>query len=305
MVKIVRNENDLKIGIEIIDEKSKELFNHDSKIKKIFEGCLWAEGPVYLEDKNLIVWSDIPFNRMLYYDISKGNTGVYINNSEYSNGNSIDLDGNHITAEHGGRAISKRDKNGNRTVIADNFDGKKLNSPNDLVCKSDGSIWFTDPQYGIKSNYEGYKSESELGFNGVYKIDKQNNVILLTKEIDGPNGIAFSPDEKILYVTDTETTGNIFSFKVDNENIYEKKVFAKPRPGKPDGIKIDELGNVFSSAWDGVQIFSPSGDLIAKILLPEQRTANLCFGGKYFNELFITSDKSLYTIDMNIRGNRN
>tara|TARA_A100001015_G_scaffold132787_1_gene147336 strand:- start:1061 stop:1978 length:918 start_codon:yes stop_codon:yes gene_type:complete len=305
MVKIVRDKKDLKNGIEIIQDKSKELFKKNSEIKKIFEGCLWAEGPVFLKDENLIVWSDIPFNRMLYFDISNGKTGVFRNHSYFSNGNSVDLNGNQITAEHGRRAISHTNKNGEIKIIVDKFEGKRLNSPNDLVCKSDGTIWFTDPQYGIKTNYEGYQSESEIGFNGVYMIDNNKNLNLLTKEIDGPNGIAFSPDEKTLYVTDTETTGNIFSYKVSENKIFDKQVFATPRPGKPDGIKVDEYGNVFSSAWDGVQIFTPEGDLMAKIQIAEQRTANLCFGGNEFNKLFITSDKSLYTIEMNVKGNQN
>lgn len=304
MAKIFRDPKELRNEVEIFDNSSKELFQKDKKIVKIFEGCEWAEGPVYLKEKNIIVWSDIPNNRMLYYNLKNYKTGTYRYPSNFSNGNSTDLDGLMITAEHGRRAVSRTDEAGNVDIITNQIEGKKYNSPNDLVCKSDGSIWFTDPQYGIMSNHEGYESRSETIYNGVYKIDKNNMVTLLTSDIDAPNGIAFSPDEKIVYITDTGATGNIFSYDVVDNLIKNKKVFATPRPGKPDGIKVDANGNLFSSAWDGVQIYSPKGELIAKIQIPEQRTANLCFGGENFDELFIASDKSLYKIKMQTKGDR-
>lgn len=298
MVKIFRNKDDLKKEVQIFRKDAENLFIQQKEIKQLFVGCLWAEGPVYLKSKEILVWSDIPFNRMLYYDTINDSTGVFRYPSNFSNGNSTDLEGNLITAEHGRRAISKTNEYGEVSIISNEYDGKKLNSPNDLITKSDGTIWFTDPQYGIKTNFEGYQSPSELGFNGVYMIDNNNKTHLMTSEIEGPNGIAFSPDEKILYVTDTGETGLIYSFKVTNNKISNKKKFAKPRPGSPDGIKVDMNGNVFSSAWDGVHIFSPKGDLLAKIQVPEQRTANLCFGGKNYDHLYITSDKSLYSIKM-------
>ena len=304
MVKLVRDTKELKNCVEFFVEDSKKLFTENLKVNKVYEGCLWAEGPVYLKKQNIIVWSDIPFNRMLYYNLDSHKTGSFRNPSNFSNGNSLDLNGNQITAEHGRRAISKTNKYGDVAVIANKFQNKKLNSPNDLVCKSDGTIWFTDPQYGIMSNYEGYESRSEIGFNGVYMIDKNNVVNLITKEIDAPNGIAFSNDEKKLYVSDTGITGNIFSFDVTDNKVSNKKVFATPRPGKPDGIKVDSYGNIFSSAWDGVQIFSPEGKLTAKIQVPEQRTANLCFGGDNLDNLFIASDKSLYRIELKTSGKK-
>ncbi|MEC7837342.1 MAG: SMP-30/gluconolactonase/LRE family protein [Chloroflexota bacterium] len=304
MAKIFRDPKDLKKEVEFFDKNSRQLFSNDQNIRKIFEGCLWAEGPVYLKEKNIIVWSDIPYNRMLYYNLANEKTGTYRYPSNFSNGNSVDLDGFMITAEHGRRAISRTAKEGDVEVITNQVEGNKYNSPNDLVCKSDGTIWFTDPQYGIMSNYEGYESRSETKYNGVYLIDKNKEVKLITSEIDAPNGIAFSPDEKTIYITDTGSTGNIFSFDVINNSIQNKKIFATPRPGKPDGIKVDVNGNVLSSAWDGVQIYSPKGKLIAKIQIPEQRTANLCFGGENFNELFIASDKSLYKIKMETSGNK-
>jgi gluconolactonase len=304
MPKIFRDPKELMKKVEFFDESSKQLFSKDKIITKIFEGCLWAEGPIYLKEKNILVWSDIPYNRMLYYNLSNQSTGTYRYPSNFSNGNSVDLEGFMITAEHGRRAISRTNKDGSVEIITNQIDGNRYNSPNDLVCKSDGTIWFTDPQYGIMSNYEGYESRSETKYNGVYLIDKSNNVKLLTYEIDAPNGIAFSPNEKTIYITDTGTTGNIFSFDVIDNAIKNKKVFATPRPGKPDGIKVDSNGNVFSSSWDGVQIYSPNGNLIAKIHIPEQRTANLCFGGENFNQLFIASDKSLYKIKMETSGNK-
>jgi gluconolactonase len=305
VVKLVRDKKELKNCVEFYVDDSKKLFTESLKVNKVFEGCLWAEGPVYLKNQNIIVWSDIPYNRMLYYNLESSKTGTFRNPSNFSNGNTLDLNGNQITAEHGRRAISKTNKYGDVIILVNKFQNKKLNSPNDLVCKSDGTIWFTDPQYGIMSNYEGYEARSEIGFNGVYMIDENNDVNLITKEIDAPNGIAFSNDEKKLYISDTGITGNIFSFDVSGNKISNKKVFATPRPGKPDGIKVDSNGNVFSSAWDGVQIFSPKGTLIAKIQVPEQRTANLCFGGKNLNDLFITSDKALYRIKMKTSGQTN
>ena len=298
MVKIFRNQNDLKREVQIFSKDAENLFIQKKEIKQLYEGCLWAEGPVYLKSKEIIVWSDIPFNRMLYYDTKDNSTGVFRNPSNFSNGNSTDLKGNLISAEHGRTAISKTNKYGEVSIISNKYNGKKLNSPNDLITKSDGTIWFTDPQYGIRTNFEGYQSPSELEFNGVYMIENNGKTHLMTSEIEGPNGIAFSPDEKTLYVTDTGTSGLIYSFKVAKNKISNKKIFAKPRPGSPDGIKVDVNGNVFSSAWDGVQIFSPKGDLLAKIQLPEQRTANLCFGGTNYDQLYITSDKSLYSIKM-------
>ena len=298
MVKIFRNQDDLKREVQIFSKDAENLFIQKKEIKKLFEGCLWAEGRVYLKSKEIIVWSDIPFNRMLYYDTKDNSTGVFRYPSNFSNGNSTDLEGNLISAEHGRRAISKTNTYGEVSIISNKYDGKKLNSPNDLITKSDGTIWFTDPQYGIKTNFEGYQSPSELGFNGVYMIEKNGKTHLMTSEIEGPSGLAFSPDEKTLYVTDTGKSGLIYSFKVTKNKISNKKIFAKPRPGSPDGIKVDVNGNVFSSAWEGVQIFSPDGDLLAKIQLPEQRTANLCFGGTNYHQLYITSDKSLYSIKM-------
>tara|TARA_A100000164_G_scaffold85768_1_gene73426 strand:- start:2345 stop:3265 length:921 start_codon:yes stop_codon:yes gene_type:complete len=304
MSKIFRDPKELKKEVEFFVESSKTLFPKEISIEKVFEGCLWAEGPIFLKEKNLIVWSDIPYNRMLYYNLSNDKTGVFRHPSHFSNGNSLDLEGLMITAEHGRRAVSRTDNDGNVEILTNRVDGKKYNSPNDLVCKSDGSIWFTDPQYGIMSNHEGYESRSETIYNGVYMMDGRNEIKLLTSEIDAPNGIAFSPDEKIIYITDTGETGNIFSYDVEDNSLKNKKVFATPRPGKPDGIKVDENGNLFSSAWDGVQIFSPKGELLAKIQIPEQRTANLCFGGENFDYLFIASDKSLYKIKLQTKGNK-
>ena len=171
MVKIFRNQDDLKREVQIFNKDAENLFIQKKEIKQLFEGCLWAEGPVYLKSKEIIVWSDIPFNRMLYYDTKDNSTGVFRYPSNFSNGNSTDLEGNLISAEHGRRAISKTNTYGEVSIISNKYDGKKLNSPNDLITKSDGTIWFTDPQYGIKTNFEGYQSPSELGFNGVYMIE--------------------------------------------------------------------------------------------------------------------------------------
>ena len=288
---------------EIFESNFKLMINDNSQLMILYSGAEWSEGPVFIKNRNMVVWSDIPNDRMLSWT-PKAGVEIFRSPSGYSNGNFLDLQGQLLTCEHGNRRISRTNKNGEVVTIVDNFNGKKLNSPNDLVVKSDGSIWFTDPPYGILSDKEGHKSESELEGNFVFRYDPiVDKLTLISDDFDKPNGIAFSPDEKLLYIADSGDPKNIRVFNVseDGESINKGRVFAEISPGVPDGFRIDTDGNVFTSASDGIQVFTPSGVMLGKILVPE-RTANCAFGGKNRETLFITASTSLYSIVMNAKG---
>ena len=288
---------------EIFESNFKLMINDNSQLMILYSGAEWSEGPVFIKNRNMVVWSDIPNDRMLSWT-PKAGVEIFRSPSGYSNGNFLDLQGQLLTCEHGNRRISRTNKNGEIVTIVDNFNGKKLNSPNDLVVKSDGSIWFTDPPYGILSDKEGHKSDSELEGNFVFRYDPiVDKLTLISDDFDKPNGIAFSPDEKLLYIADSGNPKNIRVFNVseDGESINKGRVFAEISPGVPDGFRIDTDGNVFTSASDGIQVFTPSGVMLGKILVPE-RTANCAFGGKNRETLFITASTSLYSIAMNAKG---
>ena len=288
---------------EIFESNFKLMINDNSQLMILYSGAEWSEGPVFIKNRNMVVWSDIPNDRMLSWTPNAG-VEIFRSPSGYSNGNFLDLQGQLLTCEHGNRRISRTNKNGEVVTIVDNFNGKKLNSPNDLVVKSDGSIWFTDPPYGILSDKEGHKSDSELEGNFVFRYDPiVDKLTLISDDFDKPNGIAFSPDEKFLYIADSGNPKNIRVFNVseDGESINKGRVFAEISPGVPDGFRVDTDGNVFTSASDGIQVFTPSGVMLGKILVPE-RTANCAFGGKNRETLFITASTSLYSIVMNVKG---
>ena len=281
------------------------MFN--APVKQIATGFDWAEGPVWLGDAGVLLFSDIPNNRIMRWTPGLG-TSVYREPSNYTNGHTRDLGGRLISCEHGGRRVTRTEYDGSITVIADGFDGKPLNSPNDVVVKSDGSIWFTDPHYGIMTDYEGYRSEQELPCQ-VYRIDPKSGAIdAVVTDFEGPNGLAFSPDDKRLYVADT---GRIFDaaaerhirvFDVDDDNrVSGGNVFHSVDSGASDGIRVDTDGNIWSSAGDGVHCISPSGELLGKILVPEI-VSNVCFGGRAKHQLFITATTSVYAIVLNRTG---
>jgi gluconolactonase len=256
------------------------------------------------------LWSDIPNNRILRWDEETGGVTIFRKPSNFANGNTRDRQGRLVTCEHGGRRVSRTEHDGTVTTLADSFDGKRLNSPNDVVCKSDGSIWFTDPPFGILGYYEGYMATPELGTN-VYRVDPQTREItLVTDTVVGPNGLAFSPDEKILYVVESRTTPrNILAFDVvdGGRKLANKRLFINAGPGSPDGFRVDVDGNLWcgwgmgSAELDGVMIFNPDGKAIGRIALPE-RCANLCFGGTYRNRLFMAGSTSLYSLYVNTQG---
>ena len=279
-----------------------------AKVERIAAGCRWAEGPVWLGDTRSLVWSDIPNNRMLRWDEETGATSVFRKPSNYANGHTRDRQGRIVSCEHGGRRISRTEHDGTVTTVADSFQGKRLNSPNDLVVKSDGSIWFTDPTFGILGWYEGAKATPESPMN-VYRVDASGAIELAIAGINQPNGLAFSPDEKILYVVESRSDPRkILAYDiVDGRKAVNGRVFIDAGPGTPDGFRVDVDGNLWcgwgmgEAGLDGVHIFNPDGKRIGRIDLPE-RCANLCFGGVHRNRLLMAASTSVYSLYVNTQG---
>ena len=279
-----------------------------AKVERIATECRWAEGPVWLGDTRSLVWSDIPNNRMLRWDEETGATSVFRKPSNYANGHTRDRQGRIVSCEHGGRRISRTEYDGTVTTVADSFQGKRLNSPNDLVVKSDGSIWFTDPTFGILGWYEGTKATPESPMN-VYRVDASGAIELAVEGINQPNGLAFSPDEKILYIVESRSDPRkILAYDiVDGRKAVNGRVFIDAGPGTPDGFRVDVDGNLWcgwgmgEAGLDGVHIFNPDGKRIGRIDLPE-RCANLCFGGVHRNRLFMAASTSVYSLYVNTQG---
>ena len=279
-----------------------------AKVERIATECRWAEGPVWLGDTRSLVWSDIPNNRMLRWDEETGRTSVFRKPSNYANGHTRDRQGRIVSCEHGGRRISRTEHDGTVTTVADSFQGKRLNSPNDLVVKSDGSIWFTDPTFGILGWYEGTKATPESPMN-VYRVDASGTIELAVEGINQPNGLAFSPDEKILYIVESRSDPRkILAYDiVDGRKAVNGRVFIDAGPGTPDGFRVDVDGNLWcgwgmgEAGLDGVHVFNPDGKRIGRIDLPE-RCANLCFGGVHRNRLFMAASTSVYSLYVNTQG---
>ena len=295
-------------------EKFKNLIPDNSKLEKIYSGTIWAEGPAWIENKNIIVWSDVKSNKMLSYNLETMIVSDFRNPSEFNNGNCTDISGRLISCQHGKRRVVRQEKNGNLTVIADNYNKKKLNSPNDVAISKLGNIWFTDPPYGILTNQEGHKSEGEQYGNYLYKVDEELNIKKINANFDKPNGLAFSPDGKILYVADSGAAEpgnfnlsrphNIQKFKLDNaENILSNEIFTEIDNGFPDGMTVDINGNLFVCDPNGmkIHIFDPSSEKLGYIDIPE-RVANCTFGGHNKADLYITASTSLYKLKTNTNG---
>jgi gluconolactonase len=294
---------------EILDKRFNRLFIPTAHLDKLFTGCRWAEGPAWFPAGRYLIWSDNPNNRMLRYDETDGSVSVFRHPSNYSNGNTVDRQGRLVSCEHGARRVSRTEFDGSVTTIADRYSGKRLNSPNDVVVKSDGSIWFTDPTYGIDSDYEGHKSESEQDGSHVYRVDpKSGEVAKVAGDFVKPNGLAFSPDESLLYIVDTGRThvengpAHIRRFKVgENGKLSGGEVFADCTAGLFDGFRVDTEGRIWTSAGDGVHCYHPDGTLIGKIHVPEV-VANVCFGGDKRNYLYICGTSSLYGVRLPVNG---
>ena len=293
---------------EVHDPRFRLLLQPNAFLEKLTGDCLWAEGPVYFPATDLLIWSDIPNNRMLRWAPGMG-VGVYRAQSNFSNGNTRDREGRLVSCEHGARRVTRTEHDGSVTVIASHFDGKKLNSPNDVIVDSEGAIWFTDPDYGIISDYEGYRAESEIGRCNVYRVAPgETQVRLVCDDFVKPNGLAFSPDESKLYIADSaashddDAPRHIRVFDVEKDGALRNgRVFIEMQSGVPDGLRTDEQGNVWTSAEDGVHCYAPDGALLGKILIPEV-VANLTFGGLRRNRLFITATSSVYAVHVGVRG---
>jgi gluconolactonase len=300
-----RPASELKSGIEVIDPSFKALVGNNAKLEKHFSGTEWSEGAVFVPSLNSTIWSDIPNNRMLRYDAGTGDTTVYREPCNFTNGHTLDLQGRMVSCEHQAHRISRTEKDGTVTGLVDRYEGKRLNSPNDLVVKSDDTIWFTDPPYGILSNREGTARESEIGANHVYKFDPATNKLTIASDkFDRPNGICFSPDESILYVADTGEARMMYACDVskDGQTVSPPREFFAVRPGASDGFRVDVHGNIWTSAMDGIHCITPAGKLIGKVLVPEQRVANCCWGGPNWDRLYIAGDTSLYSIQLAVKG---
>jgi gluconolactonase len=286
-------------------------------VERVATGFRWAEGPVYFPAGRYLLFSDIPNNRIMRFSEDDGHTSVYRQPSMNSNGNTIDREGRLITCEHSGRRVTRTELDGSITVIADKYNGKRLNSPNDAVVTADGAIWFTDPVYGIGGYYEGIKAEPEQAKHNVYRVDpKTAEVKVVVDDFVEPNGLCISPDEKKLYVCDTGFTDGpdnpshirVFDLDVAGGKATNSKVFADmPKPAITDGVRCDTEGRVWCSVgWgdtneDGVRCYTKEGELLGKIHIPET-VANLCFGGQQRNRLYICGSTSLYAVYTGVQG---
>lgn len=278
----------------------------NSHLKQIASGCDWTEGPVWFGDHDCLLFSDIPNNRILRWSAATG-VSTFRAPSHFANGHTRDRQGRLVSCEHGSRRVTRTEPDGRITVIADSYQGKRLNSPNDVVVKSDGSIWFTDPHYGIVTDYEGHRAPEELPCN-VYRVDPATGAIAaVVTDFDCPNGLAFSPDESVLYVAETGRRGarprpqHIRRFEVEGDRLRGGAIWHQITPGAADGFRVDTDGNLWSSAADGVHCLAPSGDLLGKILIPEL-VSNVCFGGRAKHVLFMTATTSVYALALNRTG---
>ncbi|MGQ0566461.1 MAG: SMP-30/gluconolactonase/LRE family protein [Gemmobacter sp.] len=295
---------------EIHDPRFRAMHVGSAGLDRLWTGARWAEGPVWFADLNCLLFSDIPNQRMLRWspDAPDGGVSVFRSPSNFANGHTRDREGRLVSCEHGTRRVTRTEVDGSITVIADRYNGKRLNSPNDVVVRSDGSIWFTDPTYGILSAYEGYRADPEQAARNVFRCDPATGVVTsVADDFNQPNGLAFSPDETRLYVADSAASHDpslprhIRVFDVDGDRLENGRVFATIDQGIPDGIRVDADGNLWSSAGDGVHCFAPDGTRLGKVLVPEP-VANLCFGGARRNRLFITATTSLYAVYLAVTG---
>lgn len=281
-----------------------------ASVERLADGCRWSEGPVYFGDARCLLWSDIPNNRILRWDEETGAVSVFRKPSNNANGNTRDRQGRLVTCEHDARRVTRTEYDGSITVLCDQVDGKRLNSPNDVVVKSDGSVWFTDPTFGILGYYEGHLDASERT-PAVYRWDPvTGSASVVADDIPGPNGLAFSPDESLLYVVASRADPReiVVYDVIDGKRLDRGRGFIDAGPdGTPDGFRVDVDGNLWcgwgmgAAELDGVRVFDPHGVAIGHIRLPE-RAANVCFGGRWRNRLFMAASHGLYSLYVNTQG---
>jgi len=301
-------------GFEVLDSEFAACLAGPERVQRLWTGGRWCEGPAWFAAHRTLVWSDIPNDRMMRFDEPNGTVGLFRDRSHHSNGNTVDREGRLISCEHLTRRVTRTEHDGRITVLAERWQGKRLNSPNDVVVRSDGSIWFTDPSYGILSDYEGERAESEIGGCHVYRIDPASGAVeRVADDFVKPNGLAFSPDETHLYVADTGASHDadgprhIRRLKVRSDgrglepSPPSASVFATCDNGLFDGFRLDRAGRLWCSARDGVHTYNAQGRLIGKIRIPET-VANVCFGGPKRNRLFICATSSLYSITLKVNG---
>ena len=295
-------------AIQIVDPSFAKYRVNNAAVERLATGFRWCEGPAWFGDGRYLLWSDIPNNRIMRWDESTGAVSLFRQPSNYANGNTRDRQGRLVTCEHDTRRVTRTEYDGTVSVVLDRFEGKPLNSPNDVVVKSDDSVWFTDPPFGILSNYEGHVAPVELPTN-VYRVDRDGRATVVIGDIPRPNGLAFSPDESRLYVVVSGAMPRqirVFDVVDRGTRVANGKVFIDCGTGLPDGFRCDADGNLWcgwggGEGQDGVAVFNPEGALIGRILLPE-RAANLCFGGLKRNRLFMAGSQSLYALYVNAQG---
>lgn len=293
---------------ETVDRRFTSLISAHTPVKAIFRDCLFAEGPAYFPAGRYLLWSDIPNDRILRLDETDGSFSIFRQNCGFPNGNTVDRQGRLVSCEHAGRRVSRTEHDGTIITLADRYQGKRLNSPNDAVVKSDGTIWFTDPTYGICDDMSGARSESEIGRCNVYRLELDGRLEAVITDMVMPNGLAFSPDEKLLYVVDSgRTEGDEFpshlrAFEVRDDNTLGRSgVMAECEQGIFDGLRLDDAGRIWITAGDGVHCYDPGGALLGKIVLPEIG-GNLTFAGPRRNMLYICATSTLYLARVKVNG---
>ena len=295
-------------GFETMDPDFEACFIGHARVERLWTGARWSEGPVWFAAGRYLLWSDIPEDRILRWDETSGAVSVFRRPSNNSNGHAVDRQGRLVSCEHLTRRVTRTEHDGTVTAVADRFQGKRFNSPNDVTVKSDGSIWFTDPSYGILSDYEGRRAKSEIGACHVYRVAPDGEVAVAADDYEKPNGLAFSPDENVLYVSDTGATHleggprHIRRHGVNSDGTLSGgETFAECTSGLFDGFRLDREGRIWTSAGDGVHCYAPDGRLLGKIRIPET-VANVCFGGAKLNRLFICATTSLYSAYLDVAG---
>ena len=294
---------------QVIDKRFRQYILPNVHMERLYTGTRWAEGPVYFPAHKYLLWSDIPNDRLLRYDETDQSVSVFQSPCRFQNGHTRDCEGRLISCEHQGRQVSRIEFDGSLTTVASHYQGNRLNSPNDVVVKSDGTVWFTDPTYGIDGNYEGDKAASEVDGSYVFRVDPQSHdVVAVATDFVKPNGLAFSPDESLLYIADTGATHvengpqhiRVFDVGADN-TLSNDRLFGTCDNGLFDGFRVDTNGNIWTSAGDGVHCYTPEGELLGKILTDEV-VANVEFGGIKRNRLYICATRSLFAVYLNTQG---